>query len=95
MVEPGRGLGLAQRPLVRVRPLFVAEGFRYLDLFDRDIAVEQLIAGTPDNAHRAAANGGLQAVTPGDYAPGVRQRLHSRTLHGVASQVPTGSLSID
>ena len=83
VVEPGGGLGLAQRPLIRVGPLLIGERIGDLDLLDRHITVKELIAGTPDHAHGAAADGGLQAVPPGDHPSGVRQRVHRRTLHGV------------
>ena len=83
VVEPGGGLGLAQRPLVRVGPFGVGEGLGDLDFLDRHVAVQELIAGTPDYPHGTAADGGFQTVTPGDYPPGVRPWVHSRTIHGV------------
>ena len=54
-----------------------------MDFLDRDLAVKELIVGTPDDTHGTAADGGLQTVTPGDHTPGVRQWVHSRTIHGV------------
>ena len=54
-----------------------------MDFLDRDLAVKELIVGTPDYTHGTAADGGLQTVTPGDHTPGVRQWVHSRTIHGV------------
>jgi len=43
VVEPGGGLGLAQRPLEGGGPLLVGEGVGDLHFLDRDVAVEQLI----------------------------------------------------
>jgi hypothetical protein len=37
----------------------------------------------------------LQTVTPGDHSPGVRQWVHSRTIHVVGGKVSGGRLSID
>ena len=83
VVEPGGGLGLAQRPLEGGGPLLLGEGVGDLHFLDRDVAVEQLITGTPDDTHGTAADGGLQTVTPSDHTPGVRRWVHSRTIHGV------------
>ena len=84
VVEPGGGLGLAQRPLEGGGPLRLGEGVGDLHFLDRDVAVEQLITSTPDDTHGTAADGGLQTVTPGDHTPGVRRWVHSRTIHAVA-----------
>ena len=59
VVEPGGRLGLAQRPLVGVGPFLGGERLRDLDFLDRDVTVEQLIAGTPHDPHGTAANGSL------------------------------------
>jgi serine/threonine protein kinase len=52
-------------------------------LLDRDVAVKQLITGTPDHPHGAAADGVFQAVPPGDHPSGVPQWVHTRTIHAV------------
>jgi len=84
VVEPGRGLGLAQYPLEGGGPLLIGKGVGDLDFLERHVAVEQLIAGAPHHSHGSAAERVLQTGTPGDHSPGVRRWVHSRTIHGVA-----------
>jgi hypothetical protein len=67
--QPCGGPRLAQRALVGVPPLLLTEQGGDHDLLDRDIAVQNLVARTPNNAHGTAANGVLEVVTPGDDPP--------------------------
>jgi hypothetical protein len=69
VVEPGRGLGLPQRPVADRRLLLVGQAGGQLDLLDRHRPVEQHVVGPPHDAHAATAEGRPEGVTAGDQPP--------------------------
>ena len=80
VVQPRRGLGLTQRPLVDDLSIFLADHRRDADFLDRDVTLEQLIPAAPDDAHGAAADRGAQAVPSGEQPASLHDIVHGRTL---------------
>ncbi len=81
MVQPRRGPGLPQGARVE-DPGFLghhrARGHRATDthLFDRDVAGQDSIPGSPDGPHGPAADGGLKEVAPRDHPPRAGHNVH-------------------
>jgi len=66
VAQPGRRPGLAQAARARQAPLGVREPDREDHFLDRDVTVQDLIAGAPDHAHAAGPDGLRQPVAPRD-----------------------------
>ena len=89
VVQPGRGLGLAERPLVDA--VVVGGG---PDLLDRNLPGEQLIPAAPDDPHGPAADRLLQPVALRHQAPrgGGRRVVHGPDAIAVTSDNPVSQL---
>jgi hypothetical protein len=84
MIKPGGGPRLAQGTLAKLVSLGSAELRRPDDLLDRDMAAQQLVRGTPENAHPAAAYHRVQPVPPSDQGTRL-STIHLRRLPRPAS----------
>ena len=93
VAQPGRGLGLPEGPLVGGVIIGVGARRGDGDLLDRDVPVEQLIAATPDDAHRTAADLAVQAVTAGHQVASSHS-WHGRNIHAAASEIPVSEMRI-
>ena len=94
VAEPGRGPGLAQRPLVD--DLGVGGGGERGDLnfLHGDVPGEQFVAAAPDDAHGAAADRPLQTVTARDQAAAAHNCVHGGTLSTADAQCPVRRMRI-
>jgi hypothetical protein len=72
VVEPGGGPRLPHHPRLGRAPLLLGHGRREHHLLDRDLAAQDRILGTPDNAHPSPPEGGSERVAIGDQAVGSR-----------------------
>ena len=68
VVEPGGGPRLPHHPRLGRAPLLLGHGRREHHFLDRDLATQDRILGTPDNAHPSPPEGGSERVAIGDQA---------------------------
>lgn len=83
------GTGLAQGPVALLSGLVRGECGVEGDLLDRDLAAEQLVGRTPDDAHAAPPDPGLQPVTAGDHPDVVPLGPHA-SHHAAMEPGPPG-----
>ncbi len=72
VAEPGRGTGLAQRPLAQAVPLGLAQACGEPDFLDGDVAAKKFVPGAPHRAHGAMADRCGQPVAAADQQAGSR-----------------------
>jgi hypothetical protein len=65
VAEPGGGAGLAKSALAQLRKLGVGQPDWQNDLFDRDIAAQNLVTRQPHPPHATNAERTDQSVSPG------------------------------
>jgi hypothetical protein len=72
VVEPGRGPRLPHHPRLGRAAILLGHGRREHHFFDRDLATQHRILGTPDHTHPSPPEGSTEHITIGDQSVGSR-----------------------